>query len=766
MLAGTARAQEMESTAGSSVKRPFAHLGIIHGVVRDSASGQPLSGTHVQLLRAGRLIERTTTAELGRYTLHAADPGDYEIEVRALGFRPVRRSIALTGEEVTLDIAMASIPHTLAAVAVEAAAPVAVDISTGNQVFQQNTYHGAPAISTSQIVQQAVAGAARAPTGEVHIRGQHGEFTYYLDGLPIPPGISGSLSDVFSPAVVDRIEFQTGGWDAEFGNRNTAVINATTRVPAGGFHVEGAAYTGSFGTSGTSFMTSDNVGRLGIVLSGTRQVTDMWRDPVMQAKSTGKALNFHNTGEDQYAFGKLQYTAGERDLLTLDLNISRTSFQVPFDSTGGVLLDDRQHERNGFANVGWRHALGVDVSDGEVFVGIYHRESRLRYTPGANQEPPFVFYPDTVAYNVSEDRSARTTGFKLDALLPRMGVIQLKTGVDASLVRGHEHFATGDAGGRPGPSVDASVRGGDVGVYLQGSLQLSRRWELRPGLRYDVHTAPLAGSVTQLSPRLRLNFTPTPATSLWLYYGRLFVPSPVEDFHVLASAGQHGSIGTPTLPERDHFFEAGIAHRISPAGVTLKLDAYHKRSAPAVDDNTLPGTALTATVNVAAVRVTGIESVVEIRPAGAFSAYVNVALSHAYAHGPITGGFSPTAYPAGWYDLDHDQRLSIVGNLSYTRRTWYASATGIFGSGLTNGRPSAGRTELGLFDFNPAVKVAPNFIANTSVGGAFQAFDLTIRPQLFIDNVFDRKYVLKGAFTSGPAIGRPRTVSLRIDLAR
>ncbi len=98
---------------------------------------------------------------------------------------------------------------------------MAVDTRTGNQVFKQDNYHGAPTQTTSQIVQQSIAGAARAPTGEVHIRGQHAEYTYYIDGVPVPAGISGSLNELFDPDVVNEISFQTGD-----GTRNTA-----TRTP-------------------------------------------------------------------------------------------------------------------------------------------------------------------------------------------------------------------------------------------------------------------------------------------------------------------------------------------------------------------------------------------------------------------------------------------------------------------------------------------------------------------------------------------------------
>jgi len=60
-------------------------------------------------------------------------------------------------------------------------------------------------------------GAARAPTGEVHIRGHHGEFTYYVDGIPVPLGVFGGLNEVVDPKAIDRATFITGGFAAEYG---------------------------------------------------------------------------------------------------------------------------------------------------------------------------------------------------------------------------------------------------------------------------------------------------------------------------------------------------------------------------------------------------------------------------------------------------------------------------------------------------------------------------------------------------------------------
>src|SRR3989441_9268136 len=157
-----------------------------------------------------------------------------------------------------------------------------------------------------------------------------------------------------------------------------------------------------------------------------------------------------------------------------------------------------------------------------------------------------------------------------------------------------------------------------------------------------------------------------------------------EDLRAITSAAQGGVAAAPTLPERDHFFEAGYVHRF-PFGVVTKLSFYHKHSSPGIDDNTVPGSAIVTSVNSEQVRITGIEAVAEIRPRRPVSGYVNLALNHAYGFGQITGGFFPDQPPSGSFDLDHDQRVSGLATVVYSSRGLYLSATGVYGSGLTNG---------------------------------------------------------------------------------
>ena len=752
--------------AGLFARPALAADGDVGGSVADSASGTPLPGGEVRVLRGANTIATTTTDAFGRYVIHNLDAGSYRVEVRYLGYRAETRDVSVGEGQTQVAFRLVPLPINLSAVEVTSAVPLAVDTRTGNQVFKQNDYHGAPTNTTSQILQQSIVGAARAPTGEVHIRGQHAEYTYYVDGVPVPAGISGSLNELFDPQVVNQIDFQTGGWDAEYGNKNAAVVNVTTRIPSGGFHLDASGYGGSFSANGQSLNVSTNAGKVGLFFSGSRQATDMRREPVAFDSLHGAVSNFHNDGSDLFGFAKVQFVPTDHDVVNLDLNRTRTRFAVPFDSVEGI-IDDHQQDVNGFVNLGWRHRFAEGASESgrsaELFAGAFFRDGSLAYTPGLTDDPTFVFAPDTTHYILSEDRNFHTVGLKLDYTLQPHHGLEFKTGLLGSLTRGQEDFASVTANGTAGPASNSDLKGGDVGLYAQAAIAPSDKWELRTGVRFDNHNAPFAGNQHQVSPRVKLSFFPDPGNTFWAYYGRLFLPTNVEDLRAITSDAQGGVVAAPTLPERDDFYEVGYVHRF-PLGVVTKLSAYHKRSAPGIDDNTVPGSAIVTSVNIEQVRITGIEGVVEIRPRGPVSGYVNVALNHAYGYGAITGGFFPVVPPSGTFDLDHDQRLSGVANVVYSAHGFYLSATGIYGSGLTNGADPDSTYGRGLLDFNQSIKVPSSFILNASAGYAFAVGGAVLRPQLYVENVFDKQYLLKGAFFSGASFGRPRSVQLRMNI--
>ena len=159
-------------TAGAPLDRPSAPIdlpasGDIGGTVTDSATGTPLAGGEVRILQAGSVIAATVTDAFGRYVVHNLPEAAYRVEVRYLGYRAQTRDLSVGATEGFSrgDFKLTPLPINLSAVEVATAVPLAVDTRTGNQIFKQNDYHGAPNSTTSQLLQQSIVGAARAPTG-------------------------------------------------------------------------------------------------------------------------------------------------------------------------------------------------------------------------------------------------------------------------------------------------------------------------------------------------------------------------------------------------------------------------------------------------------------------------------------------------------------------------------------------------------------------------------------------------------------------------
>src|SRR5207249_4213526 len=175
----------------------------------------------------------------------------------------------------------------------------------------------------------------------------------------------------------------------------------------GGLHLDASNYNGSFAAQGQSVNVSTNAGKFGFFASGARQATDMRREPVVFDTLRNTVENFHNDGTDLFGFAKVQYVPSNRDVVSLDVNRSRTRFAVPFDSVEGI-IDDHQQDVNGFANLGWRHQLGTENLElgkaSEPFVGTFFRDGSLAYTPAHADSATSTSPGDTSQYIIAEHR--------------------------------------------------------------------------------------------------------------------------------------------------------------------------------------------------------------------------------------------------------------------------------------------------------------------------------------------------------------------------
>src|SRR3989442_1247940 len=111
--------------------------GDVGGSVADSATGTPLPGGEVRIVRGGNTIAATTTDPFGRYVIHNVPAGSYSVEVRYLGYRPETRNVAIGNAVARTDFRLVPLPINLSAVGGAPAGPPPRPTPGRDPKFQQ-----------------------------------------------------------------------------------------------------------------------------------------------------------------------------------------------------------------------------------------------------------------------------------------------------------------------------------------------------------------------------------------------------------------------------------------------------------------------------------------------------------------------------------------------------------------------------------------------------------------------------------------------------
>src|ERR1700728_4319938 len=110
--------------------------------------------------------------------------------------------------------------------------------------------------------------------GQFHVRGDHNDLQYRLNGIILPEGIS-VFGQSLSPRLISSLQLVTGALPAEYGVRTAGIIDMTTKSgvldPGGSVSV----YGGSHGTFQPSFDYGGNSGNLNYFVSGDLLRSDL-----------------------------------------------------------------------------------------------------------------------------------------------------------------------------------------------------------------------------------------------------------------------------------------------------------------------------------------------------------------------------------------------------------------------------------------------------------------------------------------------------------
>jgi len=591
--------------------------------------------------------------------------------------------------------------------------------------------------SLTAVIASSVAGAASAPSGEIHIRGSHGQYSYYLDGAPLPSNVSGSFSDLINPKDIQTLRIYTGGFPAEYGGQLAAIFDVTAKAGAG----KPSGFLQQIGQSYSDYQSTAQIGggnsRFSYFLSGIRSSNNFRLSPLTQTP-------LHDAGLENVGFGKFDLQSGPSNRFTLDVGTSGATIQVPNEALRQTVgQNDFQKENGAFANLIWSHLSGTD----NLRVAFYSHKSQLRYFGSPQDLLPDPGATDTSGLaTTSENQQATYLGLRTDYVAHANKQHKVQIGFDVNAVNGHQDFNSFGAPqndptlNQPTILDDRHLSGGDKSAYAQDDWTTGRTL-INYGLRYDVHQADITTS--QLSPRLNLTYT-VGKDQLHAYYDRLFQPVAIEDVKHLSTSA--ASI-KPFQPERDDFFEVGETHTQS--GTTLSLDGYYRAEKNTIDDQVFGATQIDIPINFAKGYTRGLEVALEGPLVKNVSYYANYARSWAKGAGPISGGLLGEA-PTNYFNDDHDQTHTASFGLSYSLRGSYATLDGEYGSGFPYGeidRLGANGSPVLDASGNPFpvsinyIRVPVHTILNLGIGTTLGSMQLAFT----VNNLLNHGYVIKEA---------------------
>jgi len=133
--------------------------------------------------------------------------------------------------------------------------------------------------------------------GQFHVRGEHAEIQYRLNGIILPEGIS-VFGQTLDPRFIASLKLITGALPAEYGLRTAGIIDLTTKngalTPGG----ELSFYGGSHGTIIPSFDYAGSSGNLSYAVTG-----DFVRNNLGIESPDGSPTPLHDQTNQFHGFG-------------------------------------------------------------------------------------------------------------------------------------------------------------------------------------------------------------------------------------------------------------------------------------------------------------------------------------------------------------------------------------------------------------------------------------------------------------------------------
>jgi outer membrane receptor protein involved in Fe transport len=533
----------------------------------------------------------------------------------------------------------------------------------------------------NQVLLQAP-GVAQDSFGQIHLRGEHANVQYRLNGVELPEGLS-----VFGQALESRfansMTLITGALPAQYGFQTAGVVDIQTKTGTTNPGLAISMYGGQQSWAQPSFEYGGRSGPVDWFITAEYLHNDIGIE-----NPTTSFNPIHDTTNQFHGLAYVSAIIDPDTRISMILGGFEGQFQIPNNpgqptlgfSVNGVgnlnsaNLNENQHERTDFAIF----SLQKHVADIDLQISAYTRYSSLSFSPDSLGDLLFNGIAQQAtrsdaAYGVQADGSWRIN----DQHTLRFGFLvqqEIGNGKTFSQVLPVDSTGTPTTDVPEGIGNSFTKTGGLEGIYVQDEWHILPAVTLNAGLRFDAVQE--FTQEDQVSPRINLVWKPTATTTLNAGYARYFVPPPFELVSpgtvlqfVGTTAAPEVTQNDPTKSERSNYFDVGVSQIVVP-GLTVGVDGYYKISNNLIDEGQFGAPIILTAFNYAHGRQEGVQLTTSY-DRGPWSIYGNIAWSRALGEDITSAQFNFGAAELAFIGdnfihLDHDQTWDGSAGIAYT----------------------------------------------------------------------------------------------------
>ena len=577
-----------------------SNSGAVRGTVTDP-SGAVIPNATVHLINQVSGLDRTATTDAtGQFVFANIPFNPYRMTVLANGFAQTSKSFeirSVVGANLSMVLQVAGSSQT---VTVESSGDLVETDPTFHTDVDREQFTKVPleseSSSLSSLVTLTTPGVAADSNGLFHGLGDHASNSFSVDGQSITDQQSKVFSNQIPADSIQSIEVISGAPPAEYGGKTSLVIVATTRSGQGITKPTGSVSSsyGSFGSATGGFDLAYGGKKWGNFIEVDGLNTGRFLDPP-------EFTVFHDKGNEQNLFDRVDYNFTSVDSIHVDLNYSRSWFQTPnsYDNlnvqnvvsggtsaspTFGSVGNTDQRSKIGTYNISPTYTR--IIGNYSVFnLGAFVRRDNYNYYPSGNPLAD-LGPPNLQTSSISQYRTLTNTAVHSDLSYVK-GINNIKIGAQYGQTFLRENDSLGvvdayynspclDSSGNPAAGYASQLlcpyganpsylpvlapydltRGGsfysyfghtdvkELGLYIEDQIKAGN-WLFNLGLREDVYNG--LAVANQAEPRVGIAYNIKPTTTvLRISYART-LETPFNENLVLSSNGCTNAVLSPLL---------------------------------------------------------------------------------------------------------------------------------------------------------------------------------------------------------------------------